>query len=139
MTSRRQTFQVGKTLARKGPGHFVRWIMTLLIATAGCATKHYTPLAEADIDQIEQLTENVFRVEYRVSAFTSQAALDRYFIRRCAELTLREGYDYFHVGRRFDVLMLSRRTSMTLTLYKGEKPADVPDFIDARTVLREPE
>jgi len=113
--------------------------MVLASSSAGCATKHYTPLAEAEEDQVEQLTENVFRVEYRVSAFTSQAALDRYFLRRCAELTLREGYDYFHVGRRFDVLMLSRRTSMTLTMFKGEKPADNPELIDARTVLREPE
>jgi hypothetical protein len=113
--------------------------MIVTAALAGCATKQYTPLVRADSDQIEQLTENVFRVEYGVSAFTPQTTLDRYFLRRCAELTLREGYDYFHVGRRFDVLMLSRRTSMTLTMFKGEKPADNPDLIDARTVLRESE
>jgi hypothetical protein len=113
--------------------------MVLTASLAGCATKQYTPLVRADHDQVDQLTENVFRVEYAVSAFTPQTTLDRFFIRRCAELTLREGYDYFHVGRRFDVLMLSRRTSMTLTMFKGEKPADNPDLIDARTVLREPE
>lgn len=117
----------------------VMWAVMLTVALAGCATKQYTPLVEADDDQIEQLTENVFRVEYRVSAFTPQATLDRYFVRRCAELTLREGYDYFHVGRRFDVLMLSRRTSMTLTMFKGEMPAGNPELIDARTALHEPE
>lgn len=139
MIRRRRTFQVRTILAKSGPGHVVICAMTLVLTVTGCATKHYTPLAEADDDQVEQLTENVFRVEYRVSAFTSQAALDRYFLRRCAELTLRESYDYFHVGRRFDVLMLSRRTSMTLTMFKGERPADNPDLIDARSVLRESE
>ena len=47
-----------------------------------------------------QLKENVYRVEYRVSAFTSQAQLDRYLRHRCAELTLREGYDFFYLARR---------------------------------------
>ena len=123
----------------RGREHTVIGIMMLTASLAGCATKQYTPLVRADNDQVEQLTENVFRVEYAVSAFTPQTTLDRFFIRRCAELTLREGYDYFHVGRRFDVLMLSRRTSMTLTMFKGEKSANNPDLIDARTVLREPE
>ena len=123
----------------RGREHTAIWIMMVTAALAGCATKQYTPLVQADSDQVEQLTESVFRVEYGVSAFTPQATLDRYFLRRCAELTLREGYDYFHVGRRFDVLMLSRRTSMTLTMFKGEKPADNRDLINARTVLREPE
>ena len=102
---------------------------------AGCTTTHYTPLTEAKKEQVEQLKENVFRVEYQVSVLTSQEQLDAYLKRRCAELTLREGYDYFHLGQRFDVLMLSRRTSMTVTMFKGELPAPAPDFYDARTVL----
>ena len=61
------------------------------------------PLGGADKDQVEQLKENVYRVEYRVSSFTSQEQLDAYLRRRCAELTLREGYDYFHLAQRADV------------------------------------
>jgi hypothetical protein len=108
----------------------------MLVATlAGCATGHYTPLGEAGTTEVEQLKESVYRVEYRVSAFTSQEQLDRYLRRRCAELTLREGYDYFHLAGRSDVLGLSRRTAMTVTMYKGQKPVGVADLYDAKDVL----
>ncbi len=45
----------------------------LILATsrAGCATGHYRPLGEAGTTEIEQLKENVYRVEYRTSGFTS--------------------------------------------------------------------
>ncbi len=111
-------------------------LLLILIATlAGCATGHYTPLGEAGEDVVEQLKENAYRVEYRTSAFTPQAQLDAYLRRRCAELTLREGYDYFYQGGRLDVLGIWRRTAMTVTLYKNPKPVGVPDLLDAKEVL----
>lgn len=113
--------------------------MMLAASLAGCATGRYTPLGETEKTEISQLKENVYRVEYRVSAFTSQERLDRYLRRRCAELTLREGYDFFHLARRADVLGLSRRTAMTVTLYKGQKPVGVKDLYDAKDVLTETE
>ena len=111
--------------------------MILATSLAGCATGHYTPLGEAGTTEIEQLKENLYRVEYRTSAFTSQDQLDRYLRRRCADLTLREGYDYFHLAGRSDVLGLSRRTAMTVTLYKGPKPVGVVDLYNAKHVLTE--
>ena len=110
------------------------WLV-LVASLAGCATGHYTPLGEAGTDVVEQLKENAYRVEYRMSAFTSQAQLDAYLRRRCTELTLREGYDYFYQGGRLDVLGLWRRTAMTVTLYKNPKPVGVPDLLDAKEVL----
>ncbi|MEP7151426.1 MAG: hypothetical protein ABI856_06950 [Nitrospira sp.] len=112
-------------------------VVACLLTLAACATGNYTPLGEADKDQVEQLKENVYRVEYRVSSFTSQEQLDAYLRRRCAELTLREGYDFFHLAQRADVLALSRRTSMTVTMYKGQKPAGAVDLYDAKDVLAE--
>lgn len=112
-------------------------VVMLTVSLAGCATGRYTSLGDAEKTEIAQLKENVYRVEYRVSAFTSQEQLDRYLRRRCAELTLREGYDFFHLARRADVLGLSRRTAMTVTLYKGQKPARVADLYDAKDVLAE--
>jgi hypothetical protein len=111
-------------------------MMTVLLA--GCATGSYTPLVETDKDLVEQLNDHIYRVEYRVTVFTSQEQLDVYVRRRCAELTIREGYDYFYLGQRFDVLALNRRTSMTVTMYKGMKPPGSTDFYDAKTVLNEP-
>ena len=112
-------------------------LLILVTSLAGCATGHYTPLGEAGNEVVEQLKENTYRVEYRVGAFTSQEQLDRYLRRRCAELTLREGYDYFYMGGRLDVLGLSRRTAMTVTLYKNPKPAGIPDLQNAKDVLAE--
>jgi len=107
----------------------------MTLSLAGCATGSYTPLVETERDLVEQLKENVYRVEYRVSSFTSQEQLDAYLRRRCAELTLREGYDYFYLGQRFDVLALNRRTSITVTMYKGIRPEGPIDFYDAKAVL----
>ncbi|MFO0779694.1 MAG: hypothetical protein U0223_19050 [Nitrospira sp.] len=113
------------------------FLLILVTSLAGCATGHYTSLGEAGSDVVEQLKENVYRVEYRTSPLTSQEQLDRYLRRRCAELTLREGYDYFYLGGRLDVLGLSRRTAMTVTLYKNPKPVGVPDVQNAKDVLVE--
>jgi hypothetical protein len=112
-------------------------LTALLLAEAltGCATGQYRPLGEAANAEVEQLKENVYRVEYRVSAFTSQQQLDHYLRRRCAELALREGYAFFHLGQRADVLGLSRRTAMTVTLYKDLKPAGIANLYDAKEVL----
>ena len=111
----------------------------LTLMTSACATGQYTPLVGADRDEVEQLKENVYRVEYRVSSFTSQEQLNAYLRRRCAELTLREGYDFFHLAQRADVLALSRRTSMTVTMYKGKKPVGTDDVYDAKEVLAQPD
>jgi hypothetical protein len=112
------------------------WLM-LVASLAGCATAHYTPLGEAGNDVVEQLKANVYRVEYRTSSFTSQEQLDQFLRRRCAELTLRVGYDYFYQGGRLDVLGFSRRTAMTVTLYKNPKPVGVPELQNAKDVLAE--
>jgi len=109
----------------------------LAASLASCATRHYTPLDDADKPEIERLKEDVYRVEYRTSAFTPQEQLDLYLRRRCAELTLREGYEFFHLAQRTDVLGFSRRTAMTVTLYKGQKPVGVADLYDAKDVLAE--
>lgn len=111
-------------------------VLTLMmVVTIGCTTGQYQPLAGAARGELEQLKDNVYRVEYRVGSFTSQAQLDAYLLRRCAELTLREGYDFFHLAQRADVLAFSRRTSMTVTMYKGQKPVWAGEVYDAKDVL----
>ncbi len=90
----------------------IAFLLTLM--TSACATGQYTPLVGADRDEVEQLKEHVYRVEYRVSSFTSLA-------------------------QRADVLALSRRTSMTVTMYKGKKPVGADDVYDAKEVLAQPD
>jgi hypothetical protein len=115
-------------------------LAALLLAAAltSCATGQYRPLSDAGTTEVEQLKENLYRVEYRTNAFTSQEQLDLYLRRRCAELTLREGYDFFQMAQRADVLGLSRRTAMTVTMYKGQKPIGITNLYDAKDVLAGP-
>lgn len=130
-------------MKKKQYGYWFRTIcglagtVTLITFTfAGCATAiHYTPLASADKNEVQQLKNNVYRVEYQVSPATSQEQLDEYLRRRCAELTLREGYDLFRLSQRADMLGFSRRTSMTVTMYKGPIPVGATDLIDAKALL----
>ena len=133
----RDCLGIGEVWKAKSRRVATAFLLTLM--TSACATGQYTPLVGADRDEVEQLKENVYRVEYRVSSFTSQEQLNVYLRRRCAELTLREGYDFFHLAQRADVLALSRRTSMTVTMYKGKKPVGADDVYDAKEVLAQPD
>ena len=122
-------------------GYYTRIALQVLLSflLSGCATAiHYIPLASAEKDQVEQLKDNVYRVEYQVSPATSQEQLDEYLRRRCAELTIREGYDLFRLTQRSDVLGFSRRTSTTVTMYKGPMPAGATDLMDAKVLLQTP-
>ena len=58
--------------------------------------------------------------------------IDAHLRRRCAELTLRKGDELLHTSQRADVLALSRRTSMTLTMFKSPRPAAAVDLYDTK-------
>ncbi|MGH7228642.1 MAG: CC0125/CC1285 family lipoprotein, partial [Nitrospiraceae bacterium] len=98
-------------------------LFSLIFLLQGCATTRYEPLGEARGEEIEQINDNTIRVEYRVSPFTSQDALDEFLLRRCADVTLQEGYDYFSMTEKFIILSYHRSTSVTLKMFKGQKPA----------------
>jgi hypothetical protein len=110
-------------------------LLSLVLLPQSCATTRYEPIAETTDKEVTQLNDSVFRVEYRVSPFTSQAAPDGFLRRRCAEVTLQQGYDYFGVGERVDALTYRRSTSVILKMYKGQKPAGTSLLYDAREVL----
>ena len=105
-----------------------------LLLLCGCVGGRYEPLTEARDDQVIQLNANTFRVEYRVSPLTSQETLDGYLRRRCAELTVREEYDYFTMVHKHIILAHRRVTAVTVKMFKGLKPPD-PAYYDARDVL----
>ncbi len=110
-------------------------LLSLLLFLPGCATTRYEPLAEARNEEITQLNDSTFRVEYRVNPFTSQETLDDFLRRRCAEVTLQHGYDHFSMTDKFMVLSYNRRTSVTLRMYKGPKPTGALVLYDAKDVL----
>lgn len=80
-------------------------IAAALLATAGCATGAYGPEYHAaqsayDDGYLEtRLDENRFRVQYRVDNGDARLAQD-WALRRAAELTLNQRYDWFQVISR---------------------------------------
>ena len=110
-------------------------LFSLFFLLQGCATTRYEPLGEASSEEIEQINDNTYRVEYRVSPFTSQDALDEFILRRCADVTLQQGYDYFAMTEKFIILSYHRSTSVTLKMFKGQKPAGVSLYYDAKEEL----
>lgn len=110
-------------------------LFSCIFLLQGCTTTRYELLAEVRNEDIAQVTDSTFRVKYRVSPFTSQDALDDFLRRRCAEVTLREGYDYFAMTERFDALTYQRSASVTVLMYKGRGPLNRLLFFDARDVL----
>ncbi len=110
-------------------------LFSLFFLLQGCATTRYEPLGEASSEEIEQINDNTFRVEYRVSPLTSQDALDEFLLRRCADITLQQGYDYFAMTEKFIILSYHRGTSVTLKMFKGQKPAGVSLYYDAKEEL----
>ena len=109
--------------------------LTVALLLAGCATTQYEPLAESRGDLVTQLKEDTYRVEYRVNPFTSQEVLDEFLLRRCADITLQQGYDYFAMTEKFIILSYHRSTSVTLKMFKGQKPAGVSLYYDAKEEL----
>ena len=112
-------------------------LCVVVTAMAGCATAHYTPLERTTGQEVTQLTEAEFHVEYRVGAMTAQHVLDDFVKLRCAELTLQRGYDYFEMGERFDNLMFSRSTSVMVRLHRGEIPDGATLFYKANAVVNQ--
>jgi hypothetical protein len=107
----------------------------LLLSLSGCATTSYKPLEQTTGQDVTQVAENEFRVEYRAGLFTPQSKMDDYVKLRCAEVTLQRGYDYFEMGERFDNVIFSRTTSVLLRVHKGKIPEGATLFHDAKQIM----
>ncbi|WDI32602.1 hypothetical protein PUV54_05260 [Hyphococcus flavus] len=80
-------------------------IAALALATAGCATGAYGPVYERASSQYDdgysetRIDDNRYRVQYRVDNGDLRLAQD-WALRRAAELTLSQRYDWFQVISR---------------------------------------
>lgn len=109
--------------------------LVLLLTLSGCATTRYKPLEQTTGQDVMQVAENEFRVEYRAGLFTPQSRMDDYVKLRCAEVTLQRGYDYFEMGERFDNVIFSRTTSVLLRVHQGKIPEGATLFHDAKQIM----
>jgi hypothetical protein len=69
---------------------------TLALLAAGCMTP-YQPLGMTGGWGEEKLDEDTYRVSFTGNQNTPRVAVQKFFLHRCAELTLQKGYAYFEL------------------------------------------
>jgi hypothetical protein len=107
-----------------------------------CATA-YQPDGVAGGYSDRRLAGNAVQVSFRGNRFNSPEMLQSYLLRRCADVTLQNGYEYFVVapnagptnadGSKADNESIA---SATIQMYKGVKPGSDVHAYDAAAVVR---
>jgi len=78
---------------------FRRIAVVLLAGMLAACASPYQPLGPAGGYTERKLSEGRFEVEYRGNGYTTEALVRNLFMYRCAELTLKNGYDGFGAAR----------------------------------------
>lgn len=92
---------------------------------AACVTA-YQPLGATGGYKDEKLAEDTYRVSFFGNGNTPRPVVLKYFLYRCAELTVERGYEYFEIynAKR----MPPRRSLRDDPFLKVRTPAPVPTF-----------
>ena len=108
---------------------------------AGCATA-YQPDGVSGGYSDKVLAGNTAQVTFRGNRLTTPATVDDFLLRRCAEVTLQDGYNYFVVAQKdgpnvenTDAFGSNVRTA-TIEMYQS-KPQGGPHVYGASNLLRE--
>jgi len=127
-------------------------VQTTLIALSAaylltsCATA-YQPDGFTGGYSDQRLDDNTVQVSFRGNRFNTPETLHSYLLRRCADVTVQDGYDYFVLvhseepnqgnaniyGAKADDEF---RASATIKMFKGNKPESDVHSYDAAAVIR---
>jgi hypothetical protein len=114
----------------------VQWIALIISAMllSACATANYQPLGAGGGYQDSRLDTNTVRVTYYGNAATSQATVENYMLYRCAQVTLKYGYDYFIVASGGTTAQTSSYTAPgLLTTFNNNKPTSTGFYLPGQT------
>src|SRR5580693_4863126 len=108
---------------------------------AGCATA-YQPngVSGGYTDQVR--SSNTAQVSFRGNGLTPPETVHSYILRRCAEVTLEDGYSYFVLvhtqapSAETDNLYSMKVETATIEMYQGNKPQNLANAYDAISTLR---
>jgi hypothetical protein len=85
---------------------------------------------------------NVAQVSFRGNGLTTPETLHAFLLRRCAEVTLQDGYSYFVVAHAeapneaTNNFYSMKVETATIEMYQGSKPQSVVNAYDATSLLR---
>ncbi|MFH1130613.1 MAG: hypothetical protein V1754_04720 [Pseudomonadota bacterium] len=113
----------------------MKQLLFLLVAIlfAGCVTP-YQPLGSLGGYSHEQNVDGTIRVEYQGNGWTEPEKVHTYLVRRCAEITLEQGFDFFVIREQSPET--NRVMSTTITLHNGPLPKNDPRAHMAKAVLK---
>jgi hypothetical protein len=112
-----------------------------LLLLAGCATAYQPRIYRGDFGYWNRkLDSHTFAVSFYCNEFTRADAEYAFFLHRCAEVTTRNGDDYFIIQNFQDIGLLRKyqRTGQTkgiIKTFQGDAPAD-PAAFAAKKILQ---
>jgi hypothetical protein len=117
--------------------------LSALCLLSSCATA-YQPDGITGGYSDQRLSDSSVRVSFRGNRFTSPETLDSYLLRRCADITMQNGYGYFVMtapieegaevnGAKVDDQFSA---STTIQMFKGKQLGSVANVYDAAAVIR---
>ncbi len=86
-----------------------------LVTLGGCASTPYKSASRGEGYSDFRITTNVFAVSFRGNVRTAEEIVDKFLLRRAAELTLKHGFEYFVI------LSEKERTRESSLGYSGVK------------------
>lgn len=72
----------------------ILFVILLGIFLQGCATSYQRQGFSGGYDDMK-LGQDMYQISFRGNGYTGSDKIQKYFLRRCAELTLLQGYDFF--------------------------------------------
>ena len=71
-------------------------ILLVGLILSGCATPYQKNGLKGGYEDMK-LSKDMFQVSFRGNGYTSGDVVQKYFLRRCAELTIEQGFDHFAI------------------------------------------
>lgn len=114
-----------------------------LVSLAGCATGYHSTNLTGGLTQT-RLSERIYQVRFQGNGYTSQERTSVFLLRRCAELTLENGFRYFTLGAQGTGSMESGASGFIFSFPHGtatvkflERQSDDPNPLDAVLVVKD--
>jgi len=115
-------------------------VLSAACLLAGCTTAYQPDGVSGGYTQ--QVRDSTAQISFRGNGLTTPETLHSFVLRRCAEVTLEDGYSYFvlvHTETPLedtDKLYSMKVETATIQMYQGVKPQNDARAYDAASLLR---
>ena len=126
-------------------GSRMRMRISLMILSAACLLAGCTTAYQPDGvsgGYTQQVRDSTAQISFRANGLTTPETLNSFVLRRCAEVTLEDGYSYFvlvHTETPLedtDKLYSMKVETATIQMHQGIKPQNDARAYDAASLLR---